>query len=93
MTAEPTYPERLPVFTAGLSQDWPAIGGRWTRADNRARVTQDTYQPTFTAETADGSHRRFYCLHDAIRWADRWPALGPTLADPAAVRASAIDLR
>lgn len=77
-----------------LSQDWPATAaGRWTRADNRARVTQDTYQPTYTAETADGSRRRFYRFADAIVWADRWPALGPTLDDAPAARAAAVDLR
>lgn len=65
---------------AGLSQPWHRTAGtQWTRADRRARVTQDTYQPVWTAETADGSRRRCYRTADALAWADRWPALGPTL--------------
>jgi hypothetical protein len=81
------------IAAEALSQDWTNNGpGRMVRADRRARVTEDTYQPVWTAETADGSRRRFYRFADAITWADRWPALGPTLDDLPSVRAAAVDL-
>jgi hypothetical protein len=76
-----------------LSQHWPpSAAGQWTRADRRARVSQDTYQPVYTAETADGSRRRFYRFADAVQWADRWPDRGPTLDDPEPVRTAALML-
>jgi hypothetical protein len=54
------------------AQDWHRTGGaQWTRADGRARVTQDTYQPAWTAEISDGTIRRTYTLGEAISWAER----------------------